>query len=104
MRGWPVGTNGSLAGRLTFTVCWKGLREGGAGREQNPRGFTRIRVLCRTSASQHLPKEAWSYLHQCGYHPTAAEAAYTILVFPSPARGAKQNSRHSVGHDVPGTI
>ena len=50
-------------------------------REQNPRGFTHIQALCHASDSQYLPKEAWSYLQQCGSHPTTAQAAYTILVF-----------------------
>ena len=29
---------------------------------------------------QRSPKEAWSYLQQCGYHPTTTKAAYTILL------------------------
>ena len=50
-------------------------------REQNPKGFTHIQALCHASDSQHLPKEAWWYLHQCGSHATTAKVAYTILIF-----------------------
>ena len=50
-------------------------------REQNPRGLTHIQALFHAADSQHPLKEAWSYLQQCGYHPTMAKAACTILVF-----------------------
>ena len=51
-------------------------------------------MLCHTSDSQHLPKEAWSYLHQCGCHPTTAKAAYTILVFLA------QREAHDTAQDI----